>query len=222
VLKAPRPPEETARLAALARYEVLDTPPEPAFDDVVRLAASVCDTPIALVSLVDEARQWFKARLGLDVEETPRELAFCGHAILEDRVLVVDDAARDSRFADNPLVTREPRIRFYAGAPLETPDGYRIGTVCVIDRQARFLDDEQLASLQALARLAVDELELRWMRRQRASGSLGPVIVMCAACKRVRDENEVWHRLEAYLVEQGGIQVSHGLCDACVEPYDSL
>lgn len=154
-------PDEAERLAALRRYEILDTPPEPAFDRIVRLASYVLGTPISLVSLIDESRQWFKARQGLEAEQTPRSMAFCAHAILDDDVLVVPDARADRRFADNPLVVGEPNIRFYAGAPLRTPEGHRLGTLCVIDRKPRTLDDEKRALLADLSALVVDELELR-------------------------------------------------------------
>ncbi|QDH60285.1 GGDEF domain-containing protein [Pandoraea pnomenusa] len=160
-LNFPSHPDEAERLAALRRYEILDTPPEPAFDRIVRLASYVLGTPISLVSLIDESRQWFKARQGLEAEQTPRSMAFCAHAILDDEVLVVPDARADRRFADNPLVVGEPNIRFYAGAPLRTPQGHRLGTLCVIDRKPRTLDDEKRALLADLSALVVDELELR-------------------------------------------------------------
>ncbi|OXS97884.1 hypothetical protein B7H01_00530 [Pandoraea apista] len=154
-------PNEAERLAALRRYEILDTPPEPAFDRIVRLASYVLGAPISLVSLIDETRQWFKARQGLDVSQTPRSMAFCAHAILGDDVFVVPDARADRRFSDNPLVTGEPNIRFYAGAPLLTPEGHRLGTLCVIDRRPRTLDDEKRGLLADLSALVVDALELR-------------------------------------------------------------
>ena len=157
--------DEAERLAALRRYEILDTPPEPAFDRIVRLASHVLGAPISLVSLIDESRQWFKARRGIDATQTPRSMAFCAHAILGDDVLVVPDARADRRFADNPLVTGDPNIRFYAGAPLRTPEGHRLGTLCVIDRRPRELDDEKRALLADLSTLVVDELELRRVNR---------------------------------------------------------
>ena len=137
---APIPEDEEDRLKALERYAILDTAAEDQFDRITRLAAGMVGAPIALVSLVDEARQWFKARVGLDVDQTHRDLAFCSHAILQDDLFIIPDASRDPRFKDNPLVTGDPSIRFYAGAPLRTHDGFKLGTLCVIDRTPRTLE----------------------------------------------------------------------------------
>ncbi len=156
------PPDEARRLEELHSYEVLDTLSEQAYDDITLLASEICDCPIALVSLVDEGRQWFKSRVGLEATETPRDEAFCAHAILEPgELLVVRDATEDVRFAANPLVISEPSIRFYAGAPLRTSRGDALGTLCVIDRVARDLSDQQLRALEALSRQVMAQLELR-------------------------------------------------------------
>ncbi len=152
---------EPDRLAALDRYHILDTQAEAQFDDIVRIAAQICGTPMALISLVDASRQWFKAAVGINVTETPREIAFCAHAIQQHDILVVNDAAQDARFADNPLVTRDPRLRFYAGAPLETPDGFPLGTLCVLDSKPGELSEQQGTALKALARQVMTQLELR-------------------------------------------------------------
>ena len=157
---------ETLRLEALLDCDILDTEPEQAYDDLVQLASQICQTPIALVSLVDERRQWFKARIGLSATQTPRQVAFCAHAIkLPNRVLLVEDTHDDERFRDNPLVTGDPRIRFYAGAPLLAPNGQPLGTICVIDTVPRKPDVTQLNALQALSRLASTLLGERLRRK---------------------------------------------------------
>lgn len=164
-ISAPVPGNEEERLQALDRYAIVDTSPEPAFDRITRLASHIFGAPIALISLIDRARQWFKSRHGLDVAETSRGVAFCAHAILTDGVMVVPDAGSDSRFANNPLVTGGPRIRFYAGAPLHTSDGYNLGTLCVIDRAPRAMTEREQQLLADLAALVMDEIELRQVGR---------------------------------------------------------
>lgn len=161
-MQAAIPVDEVQRVRDLRAYDVIDTPPERAFDDIARLAARLCGTPIALVSLVDATRQWFKARVGVDGTETPRNVSFCAHAILHPQdVLVVPDTRLDPRFADNPQVTGPPHYRFYAGAPIVTPAGHAMGTVCVLDHQPRTLSPEDREALQALAARVATELELR-------------------------------------------------------------
>ena len=152
------PADEPARLQALRDLMVLDTPPEERFDRVVRFAAEQLDMPMALVSLVDGERQWFKSRIGLAQAETSRDIAFCSHAILQEETFVVEDALLDPRFADNPLVTDGPRVRFYAGAPLSAPGGERVGTLCVLDRQPRQLGAVEKAVLEALRTLVEEAL----------------------------------------------------------------
>ena len=157
----PEVPDEQARVLALHRYAVLDTAPEESFDRIARLAKATLGVPIALISLVDRDRQWLKANEGLSVRETPRDVSFCTHAICQDVPMLVMDATADARFRDNPLVTGDPSIRFYLGAPLHTHDGHNIGTLCAIDIVPRMPTDEQVGILQDLARLVMNELELR-------------------------------------------------------------
>lgn len=163
----PVPANEALRLEALKKLGILDTEADPAFEALVQLASELCGTPVSLVSLIDEKRQWFKARKGIDVSETPRELAFCAHAVANGETLIVDDTVQDQRFAEHPLVTGDPNIRFYAGVPLKTVDGLSLGTLCVIDQQPRVLEPFQLQALELLAGQAQKLLELH-----RANGQL--------------------------------------------------
>lgn len=157
----PLPADEELRLRDLERHGLLDSEADPHFDRIVQLAADIFDVPIALISLVDANRQWFLSRRGLEVCETPRQMAFCAHAIAADAVLVVPDALADERFRTNPLVQGDPHIRFYAGAPLRSPDGHNLGTLCVIDQQPRSFSAEDEQRLRLLAELAMREIELR-------------------------------------------------------------
>jgi two-component sensor histidine kinase len=152
---------EAERLEALRRYGILDTPPEPEFDDIVRIAAHVCEAPIAVVNLIEDQRQWFKAEIGLGVRETPLDVSICKHALLQADLFVIPDTTKDERSRDNPLVTGEPGLRFYAGALLTTPEGIPLGTVCVLDYVVRELTDAQATTLKALARQVMTQLELR-------------------------------------------------------------
>ena len=158
MLKPKIPNSETERLAALHSLNLLDTPEDERFDRITRMAKRLFGVEIALVSLIDRDRQWFKSRQGLTISETPRDISFCGHAILDDKVMVVPDAQQDTRFADNPLVTDQPNIRFYAGCPLQTYDGHRIGTLCIIDSKPRQLDSDDHDSLRDLASMVESEL----------------------------------------------------------------
>lgn len=178
----PTPQQELERLEALRRYNILDTLPEESFDDLTNLAAQICGSPMSLISLADQHRQWFKSKVGLEVTEVPREIAFCTYAIRQpEEVLVIPNTLEDERFSNNPLVTGDPNLRFYAGAPLVTPDGFALGTICVLDQTPRDLKPEQQKALQALSRqviaqmelhLAVDKLERQIARYQQAEAKL--------------------------------------------------
>ena len=165
-MTASLPASEKKRLKVLWQYQVLDTVPEEVFDDLTELAARICEAPIAMITLVDEKRQWFKSKVGVTVSETSRDISFCSHAIGQPDLFIVPDATKDARFAQNPLVISEPKVRFYAGAPLVTPDGHALGTLCVIDKVARELRPDQKTALRVLARHVMTQLELRRHSRQ--------------------------------------------------------
>lgn len=187
--RPPVPLDEPRRLIALNRHDLLDTPPERAFDHITRLAASVLGMPISLITLIDESRQWFKSRHGLDAPWTRREVAFCSYTILDTETLVVPDATADDRFAANPLVTGDPNIRFYAGAPLVTPEGHALGTLCVIDRSPHpEFSDEQRRLLRDFAELVMTEIEARSANR--------------ALRQKVREHQETDRQLQRSLAEK--------------------
>lgn len=185
MIKPPVPVDEYRRLETLRNLKLLDTPPEDRFDRVTRLAKRVFGTPIALVSLVDADRQWFKSKQGLDATETHREISFCGHAILEDRIMVVNDARNDERFCDNPLVTCDPNIRFYAGYPLNAPDGSKVGTLCIIDREPREMAAEDVALLRELGRMVEEELMAANLARNDPITGLATRIGLCLVAEHL-------------------------------------
>lgn len=162
----PLPPDERERLEALRRYGAFGLLRAAVFDDISRMAAFICRTPISLISLVDANRQWFLSSSGIGACETSREASFCAHAVVGTEMLIVEDARTDARFARNVMVTGEPFIRFYAGAPLLTPDGYALGTLCVVDCVPRTLTHEQKEVLQSLSRLVMTQLEMDRLKRE--------------------------------------------------------
>ena len=166
LMKAPKPKNEVQRIKILWQYDVLDTMPEQVFDDLTKLAALVCDAPISLISLVDEDRQWFKSKTGVSLNQTSRDVSMCAHAILRKELLIVPDATKDKRFRDNPLVVSAPKIRFYAGVPLVSPEGCALGTLCVIDQKPRKLTVVQKQALRLLARIIMTQLNFRRQMRE--------------------------------------------------------
>jgi GAF domain-containing protein len=235
-----KPANEQQRLATLRGYEILDTKPEAGFDDLTLLASYVCQTPVALISLIDADRQWFKSKVGVSVSETSRDVAFCASAILQPDLFIVPDASQDERFAENPLVVSDPKIRFYAGATLMT-DGQALGTLCVVDRVPRDLSPEQLEALRALSRQVMAQLELRrnlirlerslaardraeaekeqTLRELRAAlaniRTLEGLLPICLSCKKIQDQKGTWQPFEYYVRAHSEARVTHKICPEC-------
>ncbi|EDX84325.1 GAF domain protein [Synechococcus sp. PCC 7335] len=223
-MKAKLPFRESARIEALQQYNILDTADEQTYDDITSLAAFICDVPIALISLVDKDRQWFKSKVGISVRETPRDVSFCAHAILTKDITIVKDARDDARFSDNPLVTCAPNIRFYAGVPLITASGHPLGTLCVIDHQPKELSEVQRRTLIALARQIVVQLELHRVSLQLADALekieiMDGLIPICSHCKGIRDDHGFWSSVERYIEQHSDARLTHGICDQCIQTY---
>ena len=215
---------EAARLEALRQYKILDTPAESAYDDITELAAFICDVPIALISLIDTDRQWFKSKVGLDVNETSRDVSFCTKTILNQGIMVVNDTLVDPRFINNPLVTDAPGIRFYAGVALITPSGYPVGTLCTIDRQPRDLSESQQKALSALARQVVVQLELRRVSSELAEALermelMEGLIPICSYCKGIRSDRGYWSTVEKFIEQYSDVEFTHGVCDRCMRVH---
>ncbi|HEY5653609.1 MAG TPA: GAF domain-containing protein [Pontiella sp.] len=234
----PIPPNEDLRLKALFRYEILDTSAEQQYDDITAIASHICEAPIALISLLDDQRQWFKSRIGISAEETERDVAFCAHAIMQPDIFIIPDALLDDRFSNNPLVTDSPNIRFYAGAPLTTADGHNLGTLCVIDHQPRQLSSKQQEALAALSRQVISLMELRLTNKNQQQllqekinlianlqekveyiNKLEEFIPICSYCKKVHISRDAWQELDSYIHEHSSAKISHGICPTCAKKF---
>lgn len=218
----PKPANESERLAALYEYSILDTAAEQTFDDLAALAAHICEVPMATITLVDKDRQWFKAKLGIDKTETPRDYAFCAHTILGAEPLIVQDATQDSRFSQSPLVSHEPGVRFYAGFPLQTGDGLALGALCALDRKPKLLTEAQQKAMVALARQVMTLMNLRRVSARLAAAldevhTLEGLLPVCAWCRRVRDDKGYWESFENYLHSRTAAEFTHGICPECAE-----
>jgi hypothetical protein len=219
---ARQPAHEQARLDALRRYGILDSEPERRFDDIAKLAAAALDMPIAMVSLVDEDRQWSMATVGIERGEVPRAQSFCTHAITQDWTLVIEDTSIDARVS--MIVSDQLQARFYAGAPLITPEGQRVGTVCVIDRTPRTLARRELDILAGLARQTIELLEHRLTAArlgdaQQRLSTMATLIPICSHCRKVRDEGNHWLTLERLVQAKTGSRFTHGICPDCVREH---
>lgn len=217
-MKIPLPENEIERLHRLYSFQILDTESSEEFDDLTAIASTVCQTPIALISLLDDHRQWFLSKIGLEVSETPREISFCTHAIVNpEQTFIVPDAMKDERFVNNPLVTKNPNIRFYAGAPLVTRDGMALGTLCVIDNQARTLSDEQEKILTILSRRVTRAIEKNLLFIQMHSmlhnslNATNDIIAICDTIGEALYVNqqfvEVFGINEKQIAQRGGIEI---------------
>jgi len=241
-LNYPMPDNETERLNTLRSYDILDTEPEDRFDDLALLATKICGTPGAVISLVDGHRQWFKSRIGITATHTSREEAICAHAIMSADLFVVTDVTQDTRFARHSHVLGEQHVRFYAGAPLEAPNGHRLGALCVIDHVPRQLSHEQLESLRVLARQVMSQMTLgKYLRDLRTAlhekesieldlkkllrdfqtsrdlaRFLDNSLPICYACKKVQDERGCWVPIETYLTRSIGIGATSSICPECL------
>jgi len=244
----PIPENDAGRLNTLRGYQILDTHPEDRFDDLTRLAASICRTPVALISLVDEDRQWFKSKFGLEMCQTPRSEAFCANTIMSPELFMVSDASRDPRFSTNPLVLGPPHIRFYAGAPLTAPNGHHLGALCVIDHVPRRLNQEQLESLRILSRQVMAQVvlgrnlhELKtaltaredlerdmeklirdYQEARDAITTLQGLVPICAGCKKVRNDQGYWGQVEAFINNSTGYHTASHLCPECLQNLQKI
>lgn len=221
-LSPPPPSNESQRLQALRDYHILDTKAEAAYDNLAELASYICDVPMATITFVDQDRQWFKARLGVSQSETRRDISFCTHTILGLEPLIVQDAFLDPRFTKSVLVREEPGIRFYAGFPLTTTEGYGLGALCAIDRRPRDLDDRQKKAMAALARQVMTLLELRRVTAKLAEAlekvkHLEGLLPICAWCKRIRDDHGAWTVVEKYISRHTSADFTHSICPECIE-----
>ena len=216
--------KEEQRLKALAEYRILGTEPESCYDDVTKIAAATCNVPISLMTLVDKDRQWFKSKIGLEINETRRDWSFCTHAIKENSPLIINDALQDQRFINNPLVTGDPKIRFYAGFPLKTSGGNKLGTLCVIDRKPGRLNSNQFSVMELLSKQIVSFLELR-KRSLNLLDALSNfhkqegILSVCSYCREVKNKDGDWQHLEKYLSSVSDMRFSHGVCDKCMEKH---
>jgi GAF domain-containing protein len=222
----PLPKNEEARLQTLRDYNILDTGEEKVFDDVTFIASTVCETPVSIIALIDKDRQWFKSAHGVPHRATPRELAFCNYTILQKKPLVVPDLREDARHSSNPLVTNAPHVRFYAGAPLITPGGFVLGTVCVVDIKPRELNADQVKALEYQARQVMTQLELRRVSKSLEAETvhlrkLEGLLPVCSHCHGLREDTDYWTKVDAYTTDNPAAVARQGCCKACAKKIET-
>ncbi len=217
---APIPENDKQRLKTLHDYQVLDTESERCFDEITKLASDICNTPVALISLIDEKRQWYKSRVGMSCQESSREISFCGHTILEDELMIVPDALHDPRFADNPFVQDQPPLMFYAGAPLKTPTGHNIGTLCVIDHVSRTLNEQQQKALKTLASQVVMQLELHRLLNSK-NNSLHEIeeVVNLRTTELIRIKTDLEREIQEHKSDKQALLLWHAMIEASSEGF---
>jgi len=219
-MSVPKPENEDKRLEILEQYQIMDSLAEAAYDEIVAVASEIFDTPMALITFVDDDRQWFKAQTGMTMQETAREHAFCAHTILDDGILVVEDARKDPRFATNPYVLGDPNIRFYAGAPIKVKNTVNLGSVCVLDSKPRQITTKQEKLLKLLSSQVSHLLELRRMtadlrQEQEQNTQLRQLLPICAWCKQIRTADGSWTELEQYVRQHADQELTHSICPSC-------
>ena len=220
IMNFPTPENEQERVELLRKLDILDSLAESSYDFIVGVASRLFDSPVAFISFLDENRQWFKATVGLEVKETPREVAFCNYTILNENILVVEDMQQDDRFKNNPFVKDDPSFRFYAGFPITLGDDLRIGTVCVLDNKPRTFSENDKMLLKELAEHVTDLIKIRKIsdelrEKNREVQELQKLIPICSWCGKIKDDQNYWQSVESYISQQQHSKITHSICDDC-------
>ncbi len=220
----PIPHNEEARIKALRDFDEYLQNHDAGLQAFAEIASSVCGAPISLVTMIDRTEQRLIVRCGIDGDKTSRDHAFCAHTIMKQEIMEVEDAQKDPRFSDNPFVTGDPRIRFYAGAPIIDKGGFALGSLCVIDTIPRKLNDDQRSALSLLAKSAMNHLELQRTSAQLAKAladlkTIGGLIPICAHCKGIRNDDGFWQSVEQFMSAHGDVRMSHGICPECLKKH---
>lgn len=219
-----RPANDSERTRALREFEILDTQPEEFFDNITRLATHITDCPVSVISLIDAERQWFKAKIGVDYDECPRDESFCAHTVYYKKPFIVENTLLDERFVNHPAVLGNPGVRFYAGIPLITGGGHAIGSLCVADSRPRQLEQPQFDHLVALAQIAIGRIESALTARRLASAlsqmkEIRGLLPICCHCKGIRDDQGYWQSVERYMDTHADVDFTHTICPGCIAEH---